>query len=153
SLNKKPTNGSPFRFFAATRIGGGFGVHGTDRVRSCAEGLAVSGFLKTLALEVPDALVRIVDYGESGQAAAEADRLVAELQSRGDVEVSYTDGQRRYLCVRRAEIDKTRSKVPLDRNSVVLITGGARGITAEISRALAVAYRPTLILVGSSPEP
>jgi NAD(P)-dependent dehydrogenase (short-subunit alcohol dehydrogenase family) len=34
-----------------------------------------------------------------------------------------------------------------------LVTGGARGVTAEIARQLAERYRPTLILVGASPLP
>ena len=33
------------------------------------------------------------------------------------------------------------------------ITGGARGITAEVAVALAEAFRPTLVLLGRSPEP
>jgi NAD(P)-dependent dehydrogenase (short-subunit alcohol dehydrogenase family) len=36
---------------------------------------------------------------------------------------------------------------------VVLVTGGARGITAEVACALAERYRPTLLLVGRSPLP
>jgi NAD(P)-dependent dehydrogenase (short-subunit alcohol dehydrogenase family) len=41
----------------------------------------------------------------------------------------------------------------MDANGVVLITGGARGITAEIACELASRYRPTLLLVGRSPLP
>src|SRR5262249_43235886 len=36
---------------------------------------------------------------------------------------------------------------------VFLLTGGARGITAEIARLLAQRYHPTLILAGASPQP
>ena len=35
----------------------------------------------------------------------------------------------------------------------MLVTGGARGITAEIACELAARYRPTLLLVGRSPLP
>lgn len=41
----------------------------------------------------------------------------------------------------------------LDSSSVVLITGGARGITALAARRLAELYRPTLVLAGRSPLP
>src|SRR5262249_40245277 len=34
-----------------------------------------------------------------------------------------------------------------------VITGGARGVTAEVAVALAEACRPTLVLLGRSPEP
>ena len=33
------------------------------------------------------------------------------------------------------------------------MTGGARGITAEVAFELAARYRPTLLLVGRSPLP
>ncbi|MFB8828568.1 KR domain-containing protein [Azotobacter sp. CWF10] len=36
---------------------------------------------------------------------------------------------------------------------MVLITGGAGGITAEIATALGLEYRPQLVLVGRSPLP
>jgi NAD(P)-dependent dehydrogenase (short-subunit alcohol dehydrogenase family) len=36
---------------------------------------------------------------------------------------------------------------------VVLVTGGARGITADIAEELAARYRPTLVLVGRLPLP
>ncbi len=45
------------------------------------------------------------------------------------------------------------SNSPLDKNSVVLITGGARGITAEIAIKLAEHYKCTLVLVGRSQLP
>ena len=38
-------------------------------------------------------------------------------------------------------------------DSVVLITGGARGITAEVAALLAERARPTLVLVGRTPAP
>jgi NAD(P)-dependent dehydrogenase (short-subunit alcohol dehydrogenase family) len=36
---------------------------------------------------------------------------------------------------------------------VILITGGARGITADVARELAEKYQPTLLLVGRTPLP
>ena len=35
----------------------------------------------------------------------------------------------------------------------MLITGGARGITAKVALELATRYKSRLVLVGSSPEP
>jgi NAD(P)-dependent dehydrogenase (short-subunit alcohol dehydrogenase family) len=43
--------------------------------------------------------------------------------------------------------------VKLDRDSVVLITGGARGITAAAAMELARTFQPRLILLGRSPLP
>ena len=38
-------------------------------------------------------------------------------------------------------------------SDVIVLTGGARGVTAEVAVALAEAYRPTLVLLGRSPAP
>ncbi|MFD1691071.1 KR domain-containing protein [Azotobacter chroococcum] len=48
-----------------------------------------------------------------------------------------------------------RAAVPpvLEEGAVVLITGGAGGITAEIATALGREYRPQLVLAGRSPLP
>jgi NAD(P)-dependent dehydrogenase (short-subunit alcohol dehydrogenase family) len=45
----------------------------------------------------------------------------------------------------------TGSHLALDRSSVVLITGGARGITAGVSIELARRFQPILILIGRVP--
>src|SRR5262249_54041026 len=39
------------------------------------------------------------------------------------------------------------------RGNVVVISGGARGVTAEVAVALAREFAPTLVLLGRSPEP
>src|SRR4029450_13408586 len=43
--------------------------------------------------------------------------------------------------------------VELGPDSTILITGGARGITAKIAEEIARRYKSRLVLVGSSPEP
>ena len=45
-------------------------------------------------------------------------------------------------------IDNRPTMELLDAESVLLVTGGARGITAEVSLSLAQRHRPTLVLVG-----
>jgi acetyl-CoA acetyltransferase len=45
------------------------------------------------------------------------------------------------------------STVPLAPNDVVIVTGGARGVTADCARALAQASGATLVLLGRSPAP
>src|SRR5205085_7639700 len=43
--------------------------------------------------------------------------------------------------------------LPLAPGDLVVLSGGARGVTAEVAVALAEACRPTLVLLGRSPEP
>ena len=83
--------------------------------------------------------------------------MLAEFSSADPkVEVGYTSGRRFVLETYESELDKQRAvRPPLDQSSIVLVTGGARGITAAICRELAARFQPTFILVGRSavPEP
>ena len=81
--------------------------------------------------------------------------MLAELGAAdGLVEVGYRDGVRTYLELRAAPLAERPGEPALDTGSVVLVTGGARGITARVALALAERHRPTLVLVGrTSDEP
>ena len=46
----------------------------------------------------------------------------------------------------------TLRRIPVGSNDVIVLTGGARGVTAEVAVALA-AHHPTLVLLGRSAEP
>ena len=48
---------------------------------------------------------------------------------------------------------KPKQKIELDSDSVVLITGGARGITAAIATEIGAQFKSHLILMGRSPLP
>lgn len=122
-----------------------------DGVVVLGGGGAIAGFLKTLALEWPEARVKAVDVGEAAAEEA-ADRLLDELTADdGLVEVGCRDGVRTRVILEPAPLNGRPSADPLDEESVVLVTGGARGITAEVALELAERYRPTLILVGRTP--
>jgi acyl transferase domain-containing protein/NAD(P)H-dependent flavin oxidoreductase YrpB (nitropropane dioxygenase family) len=137
---------------AATGLGGTFAVG--DCASSCFPGHgAIAGFLKTLDQEWPAVRVKCVDVSPASPELA-ASWLGAELLADdGRVEVGYRDGQRSLLELVAAPLGSEQGAQPLDRDSVVLVTGGARGITAEAALRLAHAYRPTLVLVGRTSLP
>jgi acyl transferase domain-containing protein/NAD(P)H-dependent flavin oxidoreductase YrpB (nitropropane dioxygenase family)/NAD(P)-dependent dehydrogenase (short-subunit alcohol dehydrogenase family)/acyl carrier protein len=112
-----------------------------------------AGFLKSLAREWEPVRAKVVDFG-STDAKAVADQVLAELFSGdGVVEVGYgPDGVRR-TCRLRREPFAPETGVVLDPASVVLVTGGARGITAESALALALDQGCRLVLVGRTPAP
>src|SRR5262249_29496669 len=71
-------------------------------------------------------------------------------------EVGYDSSRRLALELRPAPLNREgQAALELGPSAVVLITGGARGITAQVARQLAEQYQPTLLLVGRSalPEP
>ncbi|HXX46262.1 MAG TPA: SDR family NAD(P)-dependent oxidoreductase [Candidatus Acidoferrales bacterium] len=116
---------------------------------------ALRGLLKTLALEWPSVRCKVAAFETSQPAASIADQLLQEIAG-GDpeVEVGFHGGRRFVLrpapTPYRAEDARQASE--LDANSVVLITGGARGITAEVACRMAE-YKPTLLLVGRAEFP
>jgi acyl transferase domain-containing protein/NAD(P)H-dependent flavin oxidoreductase YrpB (nitropropane dioxygenase family)/NADP-dependent 3-hydroxy acid dehydrogenase YdfG len=133
----------------ATRLGGTFGV-ATIPPDAAAQG-AVPGFLKSLAHEWPDVRVKGIDLSAAPPEAA-AQRLLDELYAADDaVEVGYRDGERTALALAPAPLDGRPEEAPLDGDSVLLVTGGARGITAAVAASLAERYQPTLVLVGRTP--
>ncbi len=142
------------RVLSASILGGYFG-----RMGQAGPGLPSSGsgngLLKTLVEEWPGIRTKVVDFDTSLSAAAMADHLIQELLLPGGrVEVAYPQGIRTIFRTVEAPFDRQTQPVQLVPTAewVTLITGGARGITAEIATDLA-AVGMTLILTGRSPEP
>jgi acyl transferase domain-containing protein/NAD(P)H-dependent flavin oxidoreductase YrpB (nitropropane dioxygenase family)/NAD(P)-dependent dehydrogenase (short-subunit alcohol dehydrogenase family) len=136
----------------AAAAAGGAAVLAATRVDEApAEHAAVRGFLKTLAHEWPAVRVKAVELAPAPQATT-AEQLLTELSAGDDlVEVAYRDGRRTQLTLAPASLDDRPANVPVDGDCVVLVTGGARGITAEIAVQIARRHRPTLVLVGRTP--
>ncbi len=129
---------------AATALGGDFGESG--RVDRPTHG-GIVGYLRTAAIEFPEVRVRVVDLEPQDRRAAH--RIVTELDVEGALEIGYR-GARRLTVVPRLAPLPASNAVPISADSVVLLTGGARGITAELAIELASRFRPTLVLAGLS---
>ncbi len=117
-----------------------------------ADTAGVAGYVTTIAAEWPRALVKCVLLGPDTHPEQAASRVVNELldETRA-VRVAY-DGARRLSPVAVATPLPTGPvAAPMDERSVVLATGGARGITAEVVAAIARRYSPTIVLVGRTP--
>jgi NAD(P)-dependent dehydrogenase (short-subunit alcohol dehydrogenase family) len=70
------------------------------------------------------------------------------------VEIGYVGAERRELAIVPAPLERNGGGAAgLDENSVVLVTGGARGIAAHVSIELARRHRCALELIGRSPMP
>ncbi|MCP3162424.1 type I polyketide synthase [Myxococcus qinghaiensis] len=114
-----------------------------------------AGMLKSIAREVPARNVRAIATSKRGLSEA-LEQALAELSSQEEdacsVEVCF-DGETR--CVRRLRPSATPASgaSTLDSSSVVLLTGGGRGVTAVLAGALLKRYGCTVVLLGrSDPE-
>jgi acyl transferase domain-containing protein len=131
---------------AATALGGDFGEAG--RFDRPTHG-GVLGYMRTVAIEYPDVRTRVVDVSPETSPGGVAERIVTELDVEGPLEIGYADRGRMTVVPRRAPLTRS-APIPIDRETVVLLTGGARGITAELALELARRFRPTLVLAGLS---
>lgn len=118
----------------------------------------VSGLIKSLRKEWPDRHVRMASFPADFDSTQLAGRLFDELKSAdGAPEVGYSaDGIRQTPRVVRATLNGHGSDartMMLDRDSVVLLTGGARGITARVAIEIARRFGCRLELAGRSPLP
>ena len=137
-------------FVNVTALDGHFGLGRTSMSSVAASGTL--GVVKTLRRECPRLRVKNIDVEPNMPADMLAARLLQELTGDEDlVEVGLTREGRWRPALRKEPIPCDRPPLPLDQQSVVLVTGGARGITAEIARRLAVEAKPRLVLVGRSP--
>jgi NAD(P)-dependent dehydrogenase (short-subunit alcohol dehydrogenase family) len=132
-------------------LGGDFGVAGSGSGFSRGGGLA--GFVKSVVKEFPALRAHCVDLDLAEPPERLAQYLLQELMAENALsEVAWQAGRRFALtAVPLALTASSLAALPLDADSVVLLTGGARGITALIAIALATRYRCRLEIVGRSP--
>ncbi|MDF2255202.1 type I polyketide synthase [Streptantibioticus ferralitis] len=127
--------------------------------------VGLRGLFRTLAREYPEVSVRLVEVAAAADAV---DTLVGELLADDDAPVvRYGPAGRQGLALVESGLgilgstgagpadDGTAeaTALGLDRDAVVLLVGGARGITARFAAALAAAARCRLELLGRTAPP
>ncbi|MBU4151441.1 MAG: SDR family NAD(P)-dependent oxidoreductase [Proteobacteria bacterium] len=140
---------------AATAMGGTFGLDDAYQQDFFPGQGALSGFMKTLAIEWPEVRVKVIDTSPADPVETIAHSLFAELITTDEhVEIGLFGGNRYGLVGRLAPLPQvTETELHPDSDWVIVITGGARGITARVAIELAERFQPTLILLGRSPAP
>ena len=112
----------------------------------------LDGLYKTAAREYPERRVRLASMDAAFDIDAVAAVVKAELaQADGPSHVTWTGTDRATRLPELAPFLGDATSFPLDDDSVVLVTGGARGITARIAEAMAREVACTYVLVGRSP--
>ena len=125
-------------------------AHGPDLA-----GAGLPGLARTVAREYPAVRTRSVTVNPEWPASAVAGIIVRELTAASaEVTVSHLDGTRSTPLLVPAPVGaEGEAHPPLNADSVVLLTGGARGITAHCALALARATGCHVELVGRAPVP
>ncbi len=134
------------------RLDGAFGLANlSPEADPTAGGLA--GLSKTARHEWPEVNCKAVDLAPAFQLPQAATALVDEILAAGPLEVGIAPTHRCTLELARTVRRPGSQLINLGSKDVVLVTGGARGVTAEAAVALAETYSPTLILTGRTPTP
>ena len=118
-------------------------------IHPCFAGL--SGLLKTVNKEMPDTLVKIVDFSYKNSPAENIDHtaeaFVNELLAEDPrTEVGYRGDNRRYVLSMRPALARREDQI-IKQGSTMLVTGGAGGITYEIIKKVVEKYRTNLIIL------
>jgi acyl transferase domain-containing protein/acyl-CoA thioesterase FadM len=117
----------------------------------------IHGMLKSLARDWPAAAIRAIASDGADLASATA-ALTRELKlhaksdpANADVEIIERGGVRHaYRFTPATPQAAIGATAPLDAQSVVVLTGGARGVTAVLAEALLERYGCKLVLLGRS---
>ena len=129
-----------------------YGHPGTNDIESCT----AAGFARALHLELPSLEIRIIDMADKLSHILATDFITNEVSAAGPIrDCSFDRLGRRYETRHRKVKDGDYPVKPLtlNGNDVILVTGGARGITAELALAVAQKTGANFALVGSSPHP
>ncbi|HEV3439043.1 MAG TPA: SDR family NAD(P)-dependent oxidoreductase [Gemmata sp.] len=140
-------------FATVARLDGAFGLADLSPEADPTTG-GLAGLVKTARHEWLEVSCKAIDLAPTfsiPQAAGAA--IVDEILASGPVEVGITPTHRCTLELARTVRRPGNQLINLVARDVILITGGARGVTAEVAVALAETYSATLILTGRTPTP
>jgi len=151
-LRKAAEQGDAF-LATASRMGGRFGL-GDQTPRNALTG-SLAGLSKTASHEWTSIHCKAIDLpAEPDNGTDLAKQIVDQLLTVGPLEVGLNhDGAAQVSLVDQSFDNNTIANAPLSKADVVLVSGGARGVTASVAIAIAKAYGCTLALLGRSDEP
>ncbi len=137
---------------AVARLDGAFGLANlAPDADPTAGGLA--GLVKTARHEWPEVSCKVIDLSPGVSVAQGAAAVVEEALLFGPTEVGVSATHRCSLDLAVAARRPAGQLIKLGRKDVILVTGGARGVTAEVAVSLAETYGATLVLTGRTPAP
>ncbi|MBZ5504301.1 MAG: SDR family oxidoreductase [Acidobacteriia bacterium] len=138
-------------FVTVQDTGGDFGLGGHDCTRAWLGG--VSALARTAALEWPHVSVKAIDCERGGRNLKAAVQAICTELFEGGATLEAglrADGTRITLaCV--PETTNPAASLKLGTDSVIVASGGARGVTAAALIELAKAHHPRIVLLGRTP--
>ena len=129
-----------------SNMGGDFGIQ--QMPLNLVSQAACHGMVKTADKEWSSVQCRCLDVDQF-----DAEKIIDEMLQTGPIETALHNGKWNQLTTSHTPLPKVSALNYLNQDDVIVISGGARGVTAEVAVTLAETYQCNLILLGRSPEP
>ncbi|MGI5532400.1 SDR family NAD(P)-dependent oxidoreductase [Streptomyces syringium] len=142
-------------FVTVTQMDGALGLAGSggDLPRALTGGLG--GLVKALAVEEPDLFCRALDFAPDLAVPAVAGRFLRELTDAAALREIAWDGTTRHALTVSGTPSALLPAMPVptapEPHDLLLVTGGARGITSWCLTALAAHHPCGFLLLGRTP--
>ncbi len=150
-LQSQGRRGGAF-FATVSRINGYFGVDSVETVNDYLSG-GLAGLAKTAALEWPAIHCKALDLAMGMEILPTATAIVDEIFSVSPLEVGISTQGLHTLELVKQSVADVAVNLPVKNSDLIVVSGGARGVTAEVAIALSQATQATLLLLGRSPAP
>lgn len=132
-----------------TTLGGHFGFD--DNIKGDADQAALYGLIKTADKEWNDVSCKSIDIDSDSLSMP---LLQKEIFLEGPLEAGLVGEELFQLSLQEETLGATQSEQTLlNEKDLIVISGGARGVTAEVAVKLADTYQCNLLLLGRSPDP
>ena len=150
-LAKNDNNEVRSSFLVLTRQGGCFGVENNE-LNSDLVQTGLTGLVKTLSHEWPTVFCRAIDVATKFGADKVANIVFDELNDTvvNPVEVGFNTNGRLTLVGEKTDSYALQAGNSIDQDSLFLVSGGAKGVTAHCVIRLAQTYQSKFILLGRS---
>ena len=141
-------------FATVSRLDGRFGFDARQPLTDPLSG-GLAGLTKSAAREWPELTCKAFDLSNDWSTASEAAaKLVDELFRQGPVEIGLSPAGRCTPTVVEESLSSINSSAPaIQPGELVIVSGGARGVTAEAALAAARTWKSRLVILGRSPLP
>ena len=141
-------------FATVSRLDGRFGFEAARPLTDPVSG-GLAGLTKSAAREWPELTCKAFDLADGWASPSEAARvLVEELLRVGPIEIGLSPKRACTPTVFEERLpDAFSGSAPVRPGELIIVSGGARGVTAAAALAIAHAWQPRLAIIGRSPEP
>ncbi|MGL6075235.1 MAG: SDR family NAD(P)-dependent oxidoreductase [Fimbriiglobus sp.] len=154
-LKQLARQGSTTLIASIARLDGEFGLGELTTNAEASHG-GLAGIMKSARCEWPDINFKAMDIAlghATTNVQSAAASILDEVLMAGPIEVGIGAKHRCTLEPARTVRRATGGAPVLGPKDVILVTGGARGVTAEVAVSLAEAFRATMVLTGRTPLP